>query len=203
MIYRLCLLAVVVVPCSANCQTPPASATVRNLTALGGTVQFAVPMGWNALTERDTGSVARFVYHVPNPAMDSIGRDWTNVIINVRRTLGSRTFASLSDSLLGVFINSTMIVLSDTTVRPAQRAVTWGAQIKSTPYIGFDNIATSGDVWVHVRIVVALSERTPEDWTERLSQEMKQLLHTVRIGSKAAFPAPLGYPGILDFRPSR
>ena len=203
MIARPWLLAVLAVPLSAHCQTPPTGDALRKVTALGGAVTFAVPAAWHVLYESDTGSLGQFVYHVRNPATDSVGDDRTNIIINVRRRLGSPTFAAYSDSLLGGLIDSTMIVLDDTTAGPAQRAVMWRGQIKSTPYVGFDDIARSGDIWLSVRIVLPLSERTAQDWTARLSRQTEQLLQTMRFGSKAAFPVDIGYPALTTFGPSR
>jgi hypothetical protein len=203
MIHRLSLLAALAVPVSANGQTPTVGDALRKLTALGGVVTFAVPAVWHVLYESDTGSLGQFVYHVRNPATDSASDDRTNIIINVRRRLGSRTFAAYSDSLLGGLIDSTMIVLDDTTAGPAQRAVMWRGQIRSTPYVGFDDIARSGDIWVSVRIVLPLSKRTPSEWTERLSRETEQLLETMRFGSKAAFPVDIGYPALTAFGPSK
>jgi hypothetical protein len=203
MFYRLLPLAALAGPLSANCQTPPTGDALRKLTALSGAVTFSVPVAWHVLYESDTGSLAQFVYHVRNPAMDSVGDDRTNIIISVRRRLGSRAFAAYSDSLLGGLIDSRMIVLDDTTAGPAQRAVMWRGQIKSTPYAGFDDIAHSAEVWVHVRIVLPLSERTPPEWTERLSRQTQQLLQTMRFGSQAAFPVDVGYPALTAFGPSR
>ena len=203
MIHRLWLLTTLAVPLSADGQTPPAGDALRKLSALGRAVTFAVPAAWHVLYESDTGSVGQFVYHVRNGATDSVGDDRTNIIINVRRRMGSRTFAAYSDSLLGGLIDSTMIVLDDTTTGPAQRAVMWRGQIKSTPYVGFDDIAHSGDIWVSVRIALPLSERTPEEWTRRLSRQTERLLQTMRFGSKAAFPVDIGYPALTAFGPSQ
>ena len=192
-----------VAPLTATAQTTTSSGGVRKVHALGSSVTFSVPTAWHVLVERDTGTLAQFVYHVRDPATDTIGSARTNVIINIRRRPGPHTFQAFTDSMLGGLIDPSMDVLTDSTAGPNQRALFWRGQEESTVYVGFDDFARAGDTWVHIRIALPLTPHATPDWSDTLSAQTRALLRSVRFGTTSGFPVDLGYPVLAKYGPGQ
>lgn len=194
---RAALVTLCFVPTLLVAQQPSRSS--RNVAALAGRASFTVPDEWHVLSEVDSARVGQFVYHIRNPALDSISNDRANVVVNIQSRSGTRTFQAGSDTLLGGLIGPSMTVLGDTIVGRTQRAVFWRGQLKDMPYVGYDNIGQVGNVWVHIRIVLPVSQKTPMDWNARFSEDCERLLRSVRVTGRAAFPTSIGYPALVSF----
>lgn len=198
MMRRLMLVFAIAGPSALSAQAA-ADSGHRHLTSHHGAVSFVVPSAWHVLAEDDSEPVARFIYHIRNPATDSNSSDRTNVIIDVQRHLGPHEFTASSDTLLGMWMDSSLAVLGDTTPSPFERTLFWEGHQGKTPYAGFDDIAQSGDDWVHVRIVIAMSDKTSGQWDEQLEKDTEAFVHSILFGTKLAFPADYGYPVLTSF----
>jgi hypothetical protein len=89
-----------------------------------------------------------------------------------------------------------MVVLRDTLVGGAERAVFWEGRDGAWKYIGFDDFARVGDLWVYVRIMEPLSDATPSGWSSRFEIETRAVLQSILLDNQHAFRTMIGYPAV-------
>jgi hypothetical protein len=159
---------------------------------LGAAVTVEAPSTWHFLgKESDRGEDALF-FHFRVPAMDTVSKDRTNIIVRARPLPPRSQFEALTDTTLGAVIQSGAAVLSDTLIGATTRAVLWRGELRGTPYVILDKFGLVQGIFVYIRSAMPLrSEFTSTDQRKYMA-ELDQFFRSVTVHMAPAFPEGSG-----------